>query len=162
GSADGDRSYEPDARGVASMTFRVRPSSVVRLTFVPAAIALLLSGGVVMPGGAALHAQTPAATKDPRVGLKAGLRDAGVAARNMALVESLPKPKGFFDPAAPGGEPTEAERPANAPPDTRPNNRLNFANSDLAFKGDHLFVGNFQGFNTYDIEDPKSARLLGS
>ncbi len=47
---------------------------------------------------------------DPRVGLKAGLRDAGKAARNMELVAALPKPPGFFDPKAPAGEPTPAER----------------------------------------------------
>ena len=40
---------------------------------------------------------------DPRVGLKAGFRDAGVAARNMELLANLPKPEGFFDPEAPAG-----------------------------------------------------------
>lgn len=39
---------------------------------------------------------------------------------------------------------------------------LSFANSDLAFSRDHLVMGNFHGFNTYNIEDPKKARLLGS
>ncbi len=43
-----------------------------------------------------------AATSDPRVGLKGGLRDAGVAARNMELLANLPKPDGFFDPDGPG------------------------------------------------------------
>ena len=39
---------------------------------------------------------------------------------------------------------------------------LNFANSDLAFSGQHLFVGNFNGFNIYDIENPKKPKLLAS
>ena len=39
---------------------------------------------------------------------------------------------------------------------------LNFANSDLAFSGNHLFIGNFNGFNTYDIENPKKPKLLAS
>src|SRR5687768_9800099 len=52
-----------------------------------------------------------AAAADPRVGLKGGLRDAARAARHMELVTSLPKPRGFFDPAAPAGEPTPPERP---------------------------------------------------
>jgi hypothetical protein len=39
---------------------------------------------------------------------------------------------------------------------------LGFASSDLAFKGDHLFFGSFHGFNTYDIEDPRKARLVAS
>src|ERR1041384_2869085 len=49
-------------------------------------------------------------TSDPRVGLKAGLRDAGVAARNMELVKSISKPEGFFDPKSPLGTPTPAEQ----------------------------------------------------
>jgi hypothetical protein len=118
-----------------------------------------------------------AAKADPRAGLKAGLRDAGEAAKNLEKITSLPKPAGFFDPAAPAGPPTEPERPRGAKepdPDTAPEpqqssaapNRqrasLNFANSDLAFKGEHLFFGNFNGFNTYDIEDPKKPRLAAS
>jgi hypothetical protein len=39
---------------------------------------------------------------------------------------------------------------------------LNFANSDLAFSGNHLFVGNFNGFNIYEIDDPKKPKLLAS
>ncbi len=96
----------------------------------------------------------------------------------MQLVTTLPKPEGFFDPKQPAGEPTGPERGrggqgAQEPPDApetpeaqrgAPPQRssLNFANSDLAFRGEHLFIGNFNGFNTYDIEDPKKARLIGS
>ena len=54
-------------------------------------------------------------TSDPRVGLKAGLRDAGVAARGLELVSSIPKPEGFFDPKEPAGTPTSPERPAGSP-----------------------------------------------
>ena len=39
---------------------------------------------------------------------------------------------------------------------------LNFANSDLAFSGNHLFVGNFSGFNVYDISTPERPTLLTS
>jgi hypothetical protein len=39
---------------------------------------------------------------------------------------------------------------------------LNFANSDLAFRGDDMFIGNFNGFNAYDIENTKKPRLLAS
>ncbi|SVC31806.1 uncharacterized protein METZ01_LOCUS284660, partial [marine metagenome] len=42
---------------------------------------------------------------DPRVGLAAGFRDAGMAASNMELVINLPKPEGFYDPEAPAGRP---------------------------------------------------------
>ncbi len=47
---------------------------------------------------------------DPRVALAAGFRDAGEAALNMALVASLPKPEGFFDPANPSGLPNREGR----------------------------------------------------
>ena len=113
---------------------------------------------------------------DPRVGLKPGVRDAGKAAWHLELVASIPKPPGFFDAGAPLGDPTppekdrsgaeEDEKPEPAKPEPpSPASRsagLNFANSDLAFKGEQLFVGNFNGFNTYDIEDPKHARLIAS
>ncbi len=113
---------------------------------------------------------------DPRVGLKPGLRDAGKAAWHLELVASLPKPAGFFDPRTPAGDPTppekdrtgrsnEDEEPETAKPAAEAASRssgLNFANSDLAFKGEHLFAGNFNGFNTYDVEDPKHARLIAS
>ena len=114
---------------------------------------------------------------DPRVGLKAGLRDAGKAAWHLELVASMQKPPGFFDPASPAGDPTAPEKDptgrsneddqpakpdAEPPPAASQSSGLNFANSDLAFKGEHLFAGNFNGFNTYDIEDPKHARLIAS
>ncbi len=128
----------------------------------------------------------PAAVQapDPRVGLKPGLRDAGQAIRHMQLVASLPKPDGFFDPKAPGGEATEPETPdtpaASAAPATPPapaapaaatskpatpappRASLNYANSDLAFAGSHLWIGNFNGFNTYDIEDARKPKLIAS
>jgi hypothetical protein len=104
---------------------------------------------------------------DPRVGLKPGLRDAGQAARNMELVASLPKPEGFYDPKQPAGEPTAPERPAGtvAPPTSPAGSRssgLGFANSDIAFSGTLMFLGNFNGFNTFEIEDPRKPRVLAS
>ena len=115
--------------------------------------------------------------RDPRIGLKPGLHDAGQAARNMELVASLPKPEGFYDPKMPAGEPTppetnDATSPSpQAPRDntvtgssspTRSSSSLNFSNSDLAFSGTLVFVGNFNGFNTYDIETPKKPQLFAS
>jgi hypothetical protein len=115
------------------------------------------------------HAQERPSTADPRVGLKPGLRDAGEAARNMERIAALPKPEGFFDPKLPAGAPTPPERDPslppldpNAPPDPRFANMLGFANSDLAFSGNHLFMGNFNGFNTYDIERPGKPKLAAS
>ena len=111
---------------------------------------------------------------DPRVGLKPGLRDAGVAARNMELVVNVPKPKGFFDPKSPAGEATPPERDPKLPeveeedpPPAKPGaprrgSGLAFANSDLGFRDNLLFAGNFSGFNTYDISNPKNPRLVAS
>jgi len=125
--------------------------------------------------GAALSAQQrpmPPAMNDPRVGLKAGYLDAGEAAKNLEKVASMPKPEGFYDPDAPAGTPQPPEPdPAlppppppdpNAPPDPRFANMLAFANSDLAFSGTHAFMGNFHGFNTYDVENGRRPRLVGS
>jgi len=147
---------------------------------------------VVVAGHAQDRPAAPASS-DPRVGLKAGLRDAGVAARNMELVSSMSKPEGFFDPKAPAGTalppepPPGAQRspgnasgntpppPSGAPsaggapaPDNAspggppPGGGLNFANSDLAFSGNHLVQGNFHGFVTYDIENTRRPRLIAS
>src|SRR5712691_11080203 len=124
---------------------------------------------VALEGGAQDRPAPTATTNDPRVGLKAGLRDAGEAAKNMKRIATLPKPEGFFDPKSPGGEPTPPERDPNlpppdpnAPPDPRFANILAFANSDLAFSGTHLFMGSFHGFNTYDIERPGKPKLSAS
>jgi hypothetical protein len=40
--------------------------------------------------------------------------------------------------------------------------QLAFANSDLAFQGNHLFQGNFYGVNIYDISNPVKAHLMTS
>ncbi len=111
------------------------------------------------------------ASADPRASLKAGFRDAGTAARNMELVASLPKPGGFFDPKAPAGLATPPEKTREeeeeirriereheragtpAPPQPGADN-LNSGNSDLALRQSHAFVGNYHGFNVYDIENP--------
>ena len=55
-------------------------------------------------------------------------------------------------PGAPGGAAGRGRGPSG----------LDFANSDIAFRRADLFLGNFNGFNTYDIETPKKPRLLTS
>ncbi len=80
--------------------------------------------------------------EDPRIGLQAGLFDAGEAAWNMRLVTLKPKPDHFFNPDNPGD--------------------FAFANSDLAFQGDLVFVGNFGGINVYNVADPTNPVLVSS
>ena len=125
------------------------------------------------------HAQRPdsrASTTDPRVGLKAGFRDAGIAAKNMVLVATMPKPDGFFNPNEPTGPATPPEAasdttaapppptaaPASSAPAGGDSGGLNFANSDLAFSGTRMIMGSFQGFQAYDIERTNKPQLLAS
>jgi hypothetical protein len=124
----------------------------------------------VLAGGLGVAAQQ-ASTTDPRVGLKAGLTDAGVAALHMELVANLPKPEGFFDPEAPAGSPIEPERAPGAPPPPPPApgtppppppRGSGFTNSDLAFFGTNAVVGNYHGYNIYDVENARRPRLLTS
>ena len=63
---------------------------------------------------------------DPRVALKAGFKDAGQAASHLALVATLDKPTGFFDPANAADLPLPKVRrprlsePSPLPPTARP------------------------------------------
>jgi hypothetical protein len=98
-----------------------------------AAVATLVVA--VMPGTAAAQEEP-----DPRIGLEPGWLDAESAIRNLELVAHHDKPAGFVDPANPGN--------------------FAFVTSDLAFSGDHAFVGNFHGFNIYDISDPANPTIV--
>jgi hypothetical protein len=89
---------------------------------------------------ALLPAAAGAQEADPRVGLGAGWLDAEEAAAGMELLAHVDRPEGFVDPASPGN--------------------LNLANSDLAFSGDHAFVGSFHGFTVYDISEPTDPQLV--
>src|SRR5918993_1608750 len=100
-------------------------------------------------------------TTDPRANLKAGVKDAGVAAWNMELVANLPKPEGFFDPAQPPGFVSPPRKEGDPRPPQNPN-ALGFTNSDLAFSGNHIIVGNYHGFNTYNIERANRPQLIAS
>ena len=136
--------------------------------------------GLVAASLAVGYAQQPAgnepkpSTTDPRANLKPGFRDAQVAAWNLDLVATLPKPDGFFDPSAPAGPISQPERPEGAEPERQPERDpdaapaaapppgAGFTNSDLAFYGNHVGVGNYHGFNTYNIERADRPRLIAS
>jgi len=134
---------------------------------------LLIVAGLVLAAQDKPGTSTP---KDPRVGLKAGYKDAGVAAKNLELLKNIPKPDGFFDPKSPLGVPTPPERndgsnggnstngtnAANTAPAPAAPSGLDFANSDLAFAHDHVIMGNFNGFTAYTVEDPAKARAIAS
>jgi hypothetical protein len=106
-----------------------------------------------------------ASSDDPRIGLKGGYQDAGEAAWGMERLATLPKPPGFApgDTAGPppppppaaagGGEGRGGQAPAA---------QYGSTNSDLAFSGNHLFVGNYNGINFYDIDNPGKVKLRTS
>ncbi|HSG49259.1 MAG TPA: hypothetical protein VLA43_15670, partial [Longimicrobiales bacterium] len=76
---------------------------------------------------------------DPRIGLKAGWHDAGTAISGMEHLATLRRAEGFYNPETPG--------------DGR------FSNTDLAFRGDLMFQGNYNGFQVYDVSDPANPVL---
>ncbi len=87
------------------------------------------SGGSMPTPRTALSITPP--TPDPRVGLKAGQYDAGEAAWNMRLVSNT-KPSAKF---------------------------VGSTNSDLAFSGNLVFQGNYNGYQVWDISNPASVSL---
>ena len=104
----------------------------------PIAIVLAGAAACTHPGSSAVTA-APAApsmsamppSPDPRVGLKAGLFDAGQASWNMRLLSNTHPPQQF----------------ANAP------------NSDLAFFSHYAIQGNFNGYQIWDITTPSAPKL---
>ena len=69
---------------------------------------------------------------DPREGLKSGLWDAGEAAWNLRVVSHTHSPDSIF---------------------------LHSTNSDLAFLGNYVIQGNYNGYQVWDISDPAHPTL---
>jgi hypothetical protein len=112
---------------------------------------------------------TGANAKDPRASLKAGMYDAGETASGLRLVTMLKKPDAFAlpndpsDPKVDRGVSIIAGDPKQVPPSMKlVLAGLAFANSDMAFQGNHLFQGNFYGMNIYDIANPAKTKLVTS
>jgi hypothetical protein len=87
-------------------------------------LSLLMAAFVAAP----LSAQQ----QDPRVGLSAGLFDAGEAIWNLRLLSATPPPPEF----------------------------IGKVNSDLAFTGNYAIQGSFWGFQIWDISDPSRPELV--
>ncbi len=108
---------------------------------------------------------------DPRAKLTPGMYDAGEVSMGMKHLLLLKKPGPFqLDSADPDnpkvqktlgmlgvGDPSKMPKPMQLVIA-----QLAFANSDLAFQGNHLFQGNFYGVNIYDISNPAEAKLITS
>ena len=86
-----------------------------------------------------LSAQTYPSGNDPRDFLAPGLYDAGIALNGMRLVSHTRKP---------------------APFDTA--RGLTFVNSDLAFRGNLVYQGNFAGFSIWDVSNPATPVMLST
>ena len=109
-------------------------------------------------------------TNDPRSKLSPGLYDAGEAAMGMKHLQLLKKPDAFQlgsdDPDSPVVQKTLGTAIGIADTSKMPKPlqlvlaQLAFANSDLAFQGNHLFQGNFYGVSIYDISDPAMTKLM--
>ena len=107
------------------------------LSLLPVALTVLIgcagstsssrTGGPAPVGGASAQAPSP----DPRVGLRAGLTDAGEAVWNLRVISETPPPERF----------------------------AGITNSDLAFTGKYAIQGNYNGFQVWDIEDPSRPKL---
>jgi uncharacterized protein (DUF305 family) len=129
-------------------------------------------------------------SNDPRVGLSAGLRDAGEASLNIKLLSSLPRPKGFFDPENPSNLPPVKPKKEDDEADAEQSGDnlqtsdiasergdeegdvktewgerwplLSFWNTDMAFSGDVLVAGNYHGFNIYKLDAEGLPKLTSS
>ncbi len=98
------------------------------------------------------------------MGLKGGLYDSKTAASGLEMLLTLPKPAGFdpdpnYVPAGPPGSPAPAPPPGPPQP---VRGQYGSTNSDLAFEGKTMFVGNYNGINFYDISKPAQVKLITS
>ncbi|HEX8944214.1 MAG TPA: hypothetical protein VF785_13835 [Gemmatimonadaceae bacterium] len=112
-------------------------AGLVIATLVTAGCAASSSTTSMSPGAASLSVPDMSApliaapSPDPRVGLKAGLQDAGEAIWNLRKVSHTPSPEHF----------------------------AGVTNSDLAFSGTNVIQGNYNGFQIWDVSDPTHPRL---
>ena len=75
-----------------------------------------------------------APSPDPRVGLKAGVRDAGEAIWNLDLLSATPSPEPFSG----------------------------STNSDLAFSGKYAIQGNYSGYQVWDLTNPRQPQIAAT
>jgi len=103
----------------------------------PVAAALVMAGACAQStattttGAAPAPMSAAAPSPDPRIGLKAGLHDAGEAAWNLRLVSATSPSERFA-----GG-----------------------INSDLAFTGNYVIQGSFSGYQVWDISNAAKPTL---
>jgi hypothetical protein len=98
---------------------------------------LFAAATVLLTAASTLTAQSYPKGGDPRDGLKAGVADAGIATKGMRLLATAPKPAPFDSVRG-----------------------LTFVNSDLAFRGNLVYQGNFAGFSIWDVSNPSAPVMM--
>ncbi len=115
-------------------TLRSRMRST-RTTVLRFSVAVGLSAGVAAAAAAQAGMSTNmspgAPSPDPRVGLKAGVNDAGQAAWNLKMMSTTPPSTKF----------------------------VGSTNSDLAFTGPYAIQGSYNGYQIWDISNPSQVTL---
>ena len=112
-----------------------QPIAAVLLAF--GLLAASACGGSSAPGGLPSpepDMSTSPASPDPRLGLRAGVENAGQAAWNIRPISFTPTPKDF----------------------------AGVTNSDIAFTGKYAIQGNYNGYQVWDISDPRRPVLTTS
>ena len=101
--------------------------SLIRLAAAASLFAVAACGGNTPP-----QTEPPIPPRDPRVGLSAGLHNAGEAISNLKVTAKAVSPPGF----------------------------AGITNSDLAFTGNYAIQGNYNGPVIWDISNPASPKLV--
>jgi hypothetical protein len=96
-----------------------------------AALALAISSSAGAQGMTNPNLSPGEPTPDPRVGLKAGLMDAGEASWNLRVLSKTPPSEKF----------------------------VGITNSDLAFTGKYAIQGSYNGYQVWDISNPSHPAL---
>ncbi|HEX9384269.1 MAG TPA: hypothetical protein VF908_12765 [Gemmatimonadaceae bacterium] len=118
------------------------PTSSARRRILHLRHLLVLAGSLLAATAGAQGDSVAISHDDPRIGLRAGYQDAAEVARNLELVGHSARPQNFGNAQNLGD--------------------FAFLNGDLAFKGDLAFQGGFNGFQVWDISNPKSPTLRTS
>jgi len=120
-----------------SMLHRSAPSKIALQMFWS-----ILAAASLLPGTASAQGDSAITSNDPRIGLRPGLNNAGEAARNLELIGHADRPQNFGNP----------QNPAD----------FGYLNADLAFMGNYVYQGGFNGFQIWDVSNPGSPRLRTS
>ncbi len=110
------------------------PRIALRLSF---SMLVALSG--LLTRTASAQGDSAITSNDPRIGLRAGLENAGEAARNLELIGHVDRPQNFGNP----------QNPAD----------FAFLNADLAFMGNYVYQGGFNGFQIWDVSNPRAPQM---